>query len=61
MLKLNLGCAGRPIQGYVNIDLDDVDTMRRRYPNIEISDDIAIYLTYLTKMKRLMKLSRMRF
>ncbi|MDB2690607.1 methyltransferase domain-containing protein [Planktomarina temperata] len=43
MLKLNLGCAGRPIPGYVNIDLDDVEAMRERYPNMEITDDIKIY------------------
>lgn len=43
MIKLNLGCAGRPIPGYVNIDLDDVNTMKTRYPNIDIPDDIEIF------------------
>ncbi|MGE0614873.1 MAG: methyltransferase domain-containing protein [Bacteriovoracia bacterium] len=41
-LKLNLGCASRPLPGYINIDLDDVATMMRRYPNIQIPD-LPIY------------------
>ena len=41
--RLNLGCASRPIKGYVNIDLDDKETMKSRYPNIEIPDDLEIF------------------
>ena len=41
--RLNLGCASRPIKGYVNIDLDDKETMKNRYPNIEIPDDLEIF------------------
>ncbi|EDZ62393.1 hypothetical protein SMGD1_0504 [Sulfurimonas gotlandica GD1] len=41
--KLNLGCASRPIEGYINIDIDDKETMRKRYPNINIPDDIEIF------------------
>lgn len=42
-LKLNLGCASRPLPGYMNIDLDTLDEMKVRYPNIEFSDDLEIF------------------
>jgi len=42
-IKLNLGCASRPIPGYINIDLDTVEEMRARYPNLTIPDDVKIY------------------
>jgi len=41
--RLNLGCASRPIEGYINIDLDDKESMKSRYPNIEIPDDLEIF------------------
>ena len=31
-LKLNIGCGGRPLLGYINIDQDSIDDMRKRYP-----------------------------
>ena len=37
-LKLNLGCAGRLLDGYVNIDMDSLEDIKKRYPHIEISD-----------------------
>ena len=42
-IKLNLGCASRPIQGYINIDLDTIDEMKERYPNIEIPEGLEIF------------------
>ena len=30
MLKLNLGCASKLLDGYVNIDQDNIDVMRER-------------------------------
>ncbi len=39
-IKLNLGCASRPLSGYVNIDLDSLDEIKARYPNIDISSDV---------------------
>lgn len=42
-IKLNLGCASRPIPGYINIDLDTLEEIKARYPNIEIADDIEVF------------------
>jgi predicted SAM-dependent methyltransferase len=42
-IKLNLGCASRPLQNYVNIDLSSSGELKKRYPNIEIPHDIEIY------------------
>lgn len=41
--KLNLGCASRPLEGYINIDIDDKATMKKRYPNIDIPENIEIF------------------
>ena len=32
MLRLNLGCGGRPLAGYINIDGDDKSKLISRYP-----------------------------
>lgn len=42
-IKLNLGCASRLLDGYVNIDQDDIDAVRKRYPNIEFPVDAHIF------------------
>lgn len=42
-IKLNLGCASRPLPGYINIDLDTLEEMRMRYPNLSIPEDMQIY------------------
>jgi len=42
-IRLNLGCASRPLPGYVNVDLDSVEEMKARYPNLAIPDDLKIY------------------
>ena len=42
-IRLNLGCASRPLLGYINIDLDTIEDIHARYPNIEIPDDISVY------------------
>ena len=38
MIKLNLGCASRFLEGYINIDLDSIEEIKKRYPNITIDD-----------------------
>jgi predicted SAM-dependent methyltransferase len=42
-IKLNLGCASRPLPEYVNIDLDTVEEMRKRYPNIDLPEGAEIF------------------
>lgn len=42
-IKLNLGCASRPLKGYVNIDLDTIEEMKARYPNLEFEDGVEIF------------------
>lgn len=42
-IRLNLGCASRPLQGYVNIDLDTLDEIKARYPNIDFSEGVEIF------------------
>ena len=39
MVKLNLGCASRLLSGYINIDLDSLEQIKERYPNIEVDDN----------------------
>ncbi len=42
-VKLNLGCGGRPIAGYTNIDQDSLDDMKVRYPHQVFNDDLKIF------------------
>jgi predicted SAM-dependent methyltransferase len=42
-IKLNLGCASRPLPGYVNIDLDTIEEIRARYSNLDISQDVEVF------------------
>ncbi len=42
-VRLNLGCASRILPGYINIDIDTIEEMKARYPNIKISDDAEIF------------------
>jgi SAM-dependent methyltransferase len=41
-IRLNIGCGGRPLAGYVNVDMDDLETLRRRYPAVHFSDDTVL-------------------
>ena len=34
-IKLNLGCAGRPLKGYINVDQDDKKKIKKRYPYLK--------------------------
>ena len=42
-LKLNIGCGGRPLDGYVNIDSDDLLELKERYPTTKFSANLEIY------------------
>jgi len=42
-IRLNLGCGGRPLPGYINIDQDDLDELRRRYQGRDFPEGMEIY------------------
>jgi predicted SAM-dependent methyltransferase len=42
-IKLNLGCGGRPLQKYINIDMDSLEMLKERYPFQTFPDDIEIF------------------
>jgi|TARA_R100000995_G_scaffold83426_2_gene59332 predicted SAM-dependent methyltransferase len=37
-VKLNVGCASRILPDYINIDLDSLEEIRKRYPNISVPE-----------------------
>ena len=42
-IKLNIGCAGRLLKGYINIDQDTISSMQKRYPNLKFNKHSKIY------------------
>lgn len=43
LIKLNLGCAARPLDGFINIDLDSLEEIQQRYPHLEFKEGTKIY------------------
>ena len=41
-IRLNLGCGGRPLTDYVNVDMDTLEQIRQRYPNQEFSSEMIV-------------------
>ena len=41
-MRLNVGCGGNPLEGYVNIDQDDLATLKRRYPSNTFPEDTVV-------------------
>ena len=42
-IRLNLGCGGRPLPGYINIDKDSLDDMKVRYPIDSFPEGVDVY------------------
>ncbi len=41
-IRLNLGCGGRPLHDFINVDMDTLDQIRVRYPNQEFSEQLIV-------------------
>jgi predicted SAM-dependent methyltransferase len=41
-IRLNLGCGGRPLPGYINVDMDSLDEIRVRYPDRTYDDSLIV-------------------
>lgn len=41
-IRLNLGCGGRPLPGFINVDMDSLDEIRARYPDRTYDDDLIV-------------------
>jgi ubiquinone/menaquinone biosynthesis C-methylase UbiE len=42
-IRLNLGCASRPLKNYINVDQDNLSNIKKRYPNLNIIKRFNIY------------------
>lgn len=42
-IKLNIGCGGRLLTGYINIDQDSLETLKKRYPYQTFADDLEVF------------------
>jgi SAM-dependent methyltransferase len=42
-IKLNIGCGGRPLSGYINVDMDSIEALRLRYPHQQFASDIKVF------------------
>jgi predicted SAM-dependent methyltransferase len=42
-IRLNIGCGGRPLPGYINIDMDSLKDMKARYPDQEFPEGVEIF------------------
>ena len=42
-VRLNLGCGGTPLPGYVNVDMDSLEELKARYPSQDFPEGLAVY------------------
>lgn len=41
-IKLNIGSGSRPLNGYINIDFDSINKLKKRYPNRKFKNNLKI-------------------
>ena len=41
-IRLNLGCGGTPLPGYINVDMDDLEALKARYPSQAFPPEIEV-------------------
>jgi len=42
-VRLNLGCGGRPLDGYINVDMDDLGALKKRYVSGSFSESVRVH------------------
>ncbi len=42
MIKLNIGCGGNPLKDYINIDQDNLEQIKKRYPQKKFDGDLIV-------------------
>ncbi len=42
-IRLNIGCASRPLRNYINVDQDSLKIIKKRYPNLKKIKNLKIY------------------
>jgi hypothetical protein len=42
LIRLNLGCGGRPLSDYINVDMDTLEQIIARYPNQKFDDKLVV-------------------
>lgn len=42
-IRLNLGCGGRPLAGYINIDQDTLEDLKKRYPGQAFPEGVEVH------------------
>jgi predicted SAM-dependent methyltransferase len=42
-IRLNIGCAGRILNNYINIDQDSIEAIKKRYPGTNLPKNTKIY------------------
>ncbi len=42
-IRLNLGCASRPLKNYINVDQDSLNKIKERYPNLKKIKNLKVY------------------
>jgi predicted SAM-dependent methyltransferase len=41
-IRLNIGCGGRPLPDYVNVDMDTLDELKKRYPGQAFPEGVEV-------------------